>query len=52
VAEADDERSFPALPLWQYVTHDPPVRLRDGVASPARRNPPDEPAPLETLARG
>jgi hypothetical protein len=38
MAEGYDERSVPARPFCQYVTHEPPLRLQDGVAPPAQRN--------------
>src|SRR5919112_5253267 len=40
VAEGDDERSVPALPRREHLTHEPPLRLQDAVAPPGQqRNP-------------
>ncbi len=39
MAQGDDERGVPALPHREHLTHGPPLRLQDGIAPPARRNP-------------
>ena len=40
MAEGDDERSVPALPRREHLTHEPPLRLQDAVAAPGQqRNP-------------